>query len=193
MSVTLSLPDEQKYRKQKSRIWLSEVDSRGIAVDPRFIEAAYRKESEFFRYRTDKLKDEAVVANLAEEAVYCASRAAKKEPLRDVSGYLFKVFCNLADKEIARSPQTISYEPQLLENFPKARMENGQQIIDHIQIREILDELDPDLRWAIRRRTLGFEVQEIAKAMNISADCLSTRMRRGLRQTLHRLLDSDLR
>jgi hypothetical protein len=60
------------------------------SVDPRFIEAAYRKEDEFFRYRADKTKDGAVVANLVEEAVYCASRAEKKEPLRDVAGYLFK-------------------------------------------------------------------------------------------------------
>lgn len=192
MSVTLSLPDEQRHRKPKSRIWLSQVDARGGSVDPRFIEAAYRKEDHFFRYRADKLKDEAVVANLVEEAVYCASRAEKNEPLRDVAGYLFRVFSNLADKEIARSSHTVNCGPHLLENFPKAPADNGQRIINQIQIREILDKLEPDLRWAITRRTLGYEVQEIAKAMNISADCLSTRMRRALKQTLHRLRSDDL-
>ena len=193
MSVTLSLPDEQKHRKRNSRIWLSAVDPRGIAVDPRFIETAYRKEDEFFRYRVDKLKDEAVVANLVEEAVYSASRAAKKEPLRDVAGYLFRVFSNLADKEIARAPQTVNCEPLLLENSSRAATENAQQIINQIQVREILDEMDPDLRWAIMRRTLGYEVQEIAKALNISPDCLSTRMLRGLKETLQRLLGDELR
>ena len=190
MSVTLSLPDEQQYWRPKSRIWLSKVDVRGAPVDPRFIDAAYRKEDHFFRYRADKLKDEAVVANLVEDAVYYASRAEKKEPLRDVAGYLFRVFSNLADKEIARSSHTINYG--LPENFPKAPADNGQGIINQIQIREILDRLEPDLRWAITRRTLGYEVREIAKAMNISADCLSTRMRRALKQTLHRLLSDDL-
>ena len=89
--------------KQAVRIWLHEVDPDGRRVDPRFIEAGYGKEQEFFRYRADKLKDEAVIANLAEEAVYRASRAKKTEPIRDIGGYLFRVFANLADREIARS------------------------------------------------------------------------------------------
>ena len=102
------------------------------------------------------------------------------------------MFSNLADKEIARVPRTIDCEPQTLENFSRARTENGEQIIKQIQVREILDELEPDVRWAIMRRTLGYEVQEIAAEMNISADCLSTRMRRAVKQTLRRLRGNDL-
>jgi DNA-directed RNA polymerase specialized sigma24 family protein len=190
MSVVLSVPDVHKHRKPKSRIWLKDVDSRGKAVDPRFIEAGYQKEDEFFRYRSDKLNDKAVVANLVEEAVYRASRAAKKQPLRDVGGYLFTVFSNLADREIARAPRTLNCEPKLLENMC-SRSEAGKHILDRIHIREILDQMPPDVRWAYLRRNFGFEVQEIAKEMNISADCLSTRMRRVL-QTLQRLLGDDV-
>ena len=65
--------------KQAVRIWLHEVDPDGRRVDPRFIEAGYGKEQQFFRYRADKLKDEAVIANLVERAVYRASRAKRTD------------------------------------------------------------------------------------------------------------------
>jgi DNA-directed RNA polymerase specialized sigma24 family protein len=192
MSVALNSPDVHKHRKPNSRIWLKDVDSRGKPVDPRFIEVGYKKEDEFFRYRSDILNDEAVIANLVEEAVYCASRATKKQPLRDAGGYLFTVFSNLADREIARAPRVLYYEPELLASVPRPDSQSGKKILDRIQIREILDQMAPDVRWAYLRRDFGFEIQDIAKELNISADCLSTRMRRAL-QALQRLLGDDVR
>jgi DNA-directed RNA polymerase specialized sigma24 family protein len=193
MSVASSLPDVHKHRKANSRIWLRDVDSRGKSVDPRFIEVGYQKEDDFFRYRSDKLNDEAVVANLVEEAVYRASRADKKEPIRDVGGYLFRVFSNLADREIARALHMFSCEAEVLANLPCPHTEAAKHILDRIEFRETLDQMPPDMRWAFVRRKFGFEVQEIAKEMNISPDCLSTRMRRALKQTLERLLGNDVR
>jgi DNA-directed RNA polymerase specialized sigma24 family protein len=184
MSVELSFSDEQTKRNPSSRIWLNDVDPDGRPVDLRFVEAGYRKEADFFRYRRDELKDEAVVANLAERAVYRASRANKKEPLRDVGGYLFTVFTSLADREIARSPRTVSCEAKSLANFSKARTDFSQGIVNQIRIREILDAIDPTISWAIKMRTLGYEVQEIANKIDISADCLSTRMRRAIKRLL---------
>ena len=181
MSAGLSSTDAQKYRKPNSRIYLKEVDEYGNVVDPGFIKAAYKKEDEFFRYRSDKLNDEAVVANLVEKAVYCASDAAKKAPVRDMGAYLFTIFANLADREIAHTLRTLNYEPGLIEQAFGPRSEPGRQILDRIRIREALDKVAPDIRWAIRRRACGYKVREIAKEMRISPDCLSARMRRALR------------
>ena len=177
--------------KQAVRIWLHEVDPDGRRVDPRFIEAGYGKEQEFFRYRADKLKDEAVIANLVEKAVYRASRAKRTEPISDIGGYLFRVFANLADREIARSPRIVSCEPVLADNLRRSRSQAGQQIIDRIQVREIFEAMEPALRWAVERYTLGYGLQEIANEMDVSADCLSKRIRRGLKYTLKRLLGDD--
>jgi len=191
MSATLFIPDKENNPKLSNRIWLNEVDPDGKLVDRRFIKAGYEKEKEFFRYRSDQLEDEAVIANLVEEAVYRASRATKKEPLKDVGGYLFRVFSNLADREIARNPRTVNCDRISLENLPHSRCEIAEHVINCIHVSEILDAMEPNLRWAIERRTLGYGVQEIANEMYVSADCLSTRMRRGLKQTLKRLLGDD--
>ena len=154
MLVALHFPDKENPQ-QSDRIWLKEVDADGRTVDPRFIEAGYRKENEFFRYRSDKLKDEAIIANLIEEAVYRASRANNQKPLRDVGGYLFKIFSRLADREIARSSRTVSCETGLLDNLRGSRSEKNLHVLNRIRIREILDAIEPDLRWAIERRILG--------------------------------------
>jgi DNA-directed RNA polymerase specialized sigma24 family protein len=192
MSVTLSLSGKRDQRNIISRICLKEVDPKGRRVDSRFIEAGYRKEKAFFRYRRDELKDEAVIANLIEKAVYCASRAKKKEPLDNVEAYLFTVFANLADREIARASQVVNIEPQLLQNLPSADLQAPQRIINRIEIEQLLGTMDQTLRWAIEMRTLGYELQEIAGMIDISADCLSTRIRRGLK-ILKRLLTQDAR
>jgi DNA-directed RNA polymerase specialized sigma24 family protein len=192
MSVTLSLSDKRNQRKFTNRIWLNNVDPDGRRVDSRFIEAGYRKEEAFFRYRRDELKDDAVVANLIEEAVYRASRARKKEPLDNLDAYLFTVFTNLADREIARTSQAVDIEPEMLQNLHGAGSEPARHIINRIEIERLLGAMDPTLRWAIEMRTLGYEVQEIAGMIDISPDCLSTRIRRGLK-ILKRLLSDDSR
>jgi hypothetical protein len=51
--------------------------------------------------------------------------------------------------------------------------------------------MEPALRWAVERYTLGNGLQEIANEMDVSADCLSKRIRRGLKYTLKRLLGDD--
>ena len=181
MSVALSLSDKHNHRKPSSRIWLNDIDPDGRRVDPRFIEAGYRKESAFFRYRHDELQDEAVAANLIEEAVYRASRARKREPLDDVDAYLFTVFANLVDREISRSPRTLNFEPQALQNLSNSGPETTRRIITRIEIEELLGTVDGTTREAIEMRSLGYEVQEIARLFNISADCLSTRIRRALK------------
>ncbi|HEX4231683.1 MAG TPA: hypothetical protein VHZ07_23645 [Bryobacteraceae bacterium] len=47
---------------------------------------------------------------------------------------------------------------------------------------QILKVMPPEDRWAWERRLAGFEVQEIAADLNISPDCLSTRMRRAAKE-----------
>jgi DNA-directed RNA polymerase specialized sigma24 family protein len=54
--------------------------------------------------------------------------------------------------------------------------------------REVLDAMDQETRWAWTRRLYGYEVQEIAAQLDISPDCLSTRLRRGIREAAEKLM-----
>ena len=79
----------------------------------------------------------------------------------------------------------------MADNLRRSRSQAGQQIIDRVQVREILEAIEPALRWAVERYTLGYGLQEIANEMDVSADCLSKRIRRGLKYALKRLLGDD--
>ena len=57
------------------------------------------------------------------------------------------------------------------------------EIEDQVYSRELLDVMrevmDDKTIWAWERRMLGYRLEEIAAELNVSADTLSTRLRRG--------------
>jgi DNA-directed RNA polymerase specialized sigma24 family protein len=166
--------------------WISPTDERGIPVDKEFAEAAYRKANHLRRYRSRELRDEAIRANLVETAVYKCSRAQREEPLGDIAGYLFLTFKRLVDEWIARD-QRIQHHPDVqLDRYNSPKPSFGD-LDAAVARREALDAMDAESRWAWERRLVGFQVQEIARELNITPDCLSTRLRRGMEQAAGRL------
>lgn len=165
--------------------WISPTDERGIPVDKRFADAAYRKANDLRRYRSRELRDDAIRANLVETAVYRCSRAEREEPLTDVAGYLFRTFKRLVDEWIVRDQRIQHHPDEQLDryNSPSSFVD----VEEAVARREALDAMDPESRWAWERRLVGFQVQEIARELNITPDCLSTRLRRGMEQAAGRL------
>ncbi|MBV9268594.1 MAG: sigma-70 family RNA polymerase sigma factor [Acidobacteriaceae bacterium] len=162
--------------------WIHPVDKEGFEVDPSFIEAAHQKARDLRAYRADELLDDAIRAELVEAAVYAASRARKENPVRDPKRYLFATFARLVDERISKDRLVRHQAPEELEQLPLASSCAPESIERRILCDEILHAMDPEDRWAWQRRVLGYEIREIAIELNITADCLSTRMRRALRQ-----------
>lgn len=167
--------------------WIRETDENGFEVDRRFVEAAHKRARDLRAYRARELPDEAVRAELVETAVYAASRAKRNEPVRDAKRYLVATFARLVDERIAKDRLLDHHSPDEIEQIPLASESAERNIERSIFCDEILTAMDAQDRWAWKRRVLGYEVQEIAEELNITADCLSTRMRRGLRQAARKL------
>jgi DNA-directed RNA polymerase specialized sigma24 family protein len=184
-SIDLGESDGETHR---SSLWVSPVDPDGNRVDPQFIDAAYAKAEDLLRYRAHDLRDDALRQELIEKAVHRASRAKKRDPVRDYAAYLFSVFARLADAEVGREKRFVAVDADCLENLAARRQERRLPVEEDIQQRQVLDAMEERTRWAWSRRLSGYEVQEIAAELNISADCLSTRMRRGLKAAAARLL-----
>jgi DNA-directed RNA polymerase specialized sigma24 family protein len=179
--------DESGRHRHRSSIWVNPVDAKGTSVDERFIDAAYDKADDLMRYRANELRDEALRLNLIERAVHRASRAKKREPVRDFAGYVYSVFTRLVDVEVSRERRLVLVDADCLEDFAARNGENSDDIDDDIQQDQILGAMDESTRLAWSRRLSGYEVQEIAAELNITPDCLSTRMRRGLRAATAKL------
>ena len=162
--------------------WIHPVDEEGFEVDPRFVEAAHQRARDLRTYRGGELLDDAVRAELVETAVYAASRARRDDPVRDPKRYVFTIFARLVDERIAKDRLLTHQAPEELEQLSVASPVGPPSIERRILCDEILDAMEPEDRWAWERRVLGYEVREIATELNVTADCLSTRMRRGLRE-----------
>jgi hypothetical protein len=163
--------------------WIPVVDESGAEVDKRFAEAAYEKIRDFRSYRSQELLDEAVRANLVEKAVYAASRAEKLEPVRDVKAYIFATFARLVDECIAKERETEHASPSELERLQVARDGPAQQqtkVEKAILQGQVLDAMVAEDRRIWERRLLGYRVHQIAADMNVSAKCISMRMRRAI-------------
>jgi DNA-directed RNA polymerase specialized sigma24 family protein len=166
--------------------WISPVDKEGFRADTAFVEAAYDKANDFRLYRWQELTDEAVRADLVEKAVYAASRAQRGDSVRDPKGYVFTAFTRLVDAHITRedvvTPAPASELEQLQIRSAPAKSTELPDLDRGILRGQILKVMPPEDRWAWERRLAGYEVQEIAADLNISPDCLSTRMRRAAKE-----------
>jgi RNA polymerase sigma factor (sigma-70 family) len=171
---------------QRVIFWIRPMDDDGFQADRAFVEAAYVKANELRLYRWRDLRDDAVRADLVNDAVYAASRAQKGTAVRDAKGYLFTVFTRLADAYIAKEKaltQAPSSELERLEKRAAHRTTAEMAKLDRAILRsQVLNVMPPAERQAWERRLTGYEVQEIAADLNISPDCLSTRMRRAARE-----------
>lgn len=166
--------------------WIRPVDNEGFRADKTFVEAAYLKANDFRLYRWRELTDEAVRADLVEKAVYAASRAQCGDSVRDPKGYVFTTFARLADAYIARENALTATPASELEQLQirstPAKLSEVDDLDRGILRGQILMVMPPEDRWAWERRLAGYEVQEIAADLNISPDCLSTRMRRAAKE-----------
>lgn len=180
--MSSSIPARHPPGKGSSFFWIHALDTKGNSIDEEIINAAYAKAVDFRLYRAYELTDEAVRADLVEDAVDAVSTAEKSGEFRDVTGYLISVFKRLVDLRIWRDSR---------ENSPLPSYLRGQSLVtsvpprieEQVYCREVLDVMkevmDEETLWAWERKLFGYKLEEIASDLNVSADRLSTRLRRA--------------
>jgi RNA polymerase sigma factor (sigma-70 family) len=170
-------------------LWVAPIDSQGFPADPLFLQAAERIGDDFVGYRASDLADPSRALELAERAVYLASRAQKKRPVEDAVAYLFRTFTNLVDREIDRGRRFVSLDDDLLRTIGRRQAgEPEAEIEKSIRWREALESVDPEMRKVLWWLYWGFTVNEIAAALGISPNTLSQRISRT-RKHLKKILD----
>lgn len=180
--------DERQNGKHQEYEHQPFIVDNGCKVDVRFAQAAYQKARDLRRYRGDKLQDEAVRAGLVEKAVYAASRAGKSVPILDAKAYVFTTFARLVDEYIAKDDRLNIQTTERLEELPVRVLQSRfDSLEDRVYRREVLDAMRPEDRQLWEKRMLGYEIEEMAKDLGVTSDCLSARARRGLEYALRKL------
>jgi DNA-directed RNA polymerase specialized sigma24 family protein len=167
-------------------LWISPVDDENVPVDPVFLDAAYQIGIDFFLYRARELNDPARIPELVERAVHSASRARKRQPVRDPLGYLWCTFTRLVEHELSRARR---FEP-LIEQAAVgcSRSSNPEtELQQSLEWREILDQVDPTMRWVLWQLLWGYSIKEIAGRLGVKPDTLSKRLSRTREQLQRKL------
>jgi DNA-directed RNA polymerase specialized sigma24 family protein len=177
--------------RERIFFWIRPADDDGFHADQIFARAAYSKAQDLQSYRSRELTDDAIRADLVERAVYSASRTRSEDSVRDPNAYIFTIFARLIDEQILRDIAITAAEDSDLDRLHRSLARSNPEAFDSpdgkILLAQILDAMPHDDRAAWKLRLLGYEVQEIANELSISANCLSTRLRRGVAEAVRRL------
>jgi RNA polymerase sigma factor (sigma-70 family) len=96
-------------------------------------------------------------------------------------GYWTSVYRRILDKFLARKKRLVPADDSFLEAL--ANTEGPESFEDATNDRQkFLKAMDPDTRWICQWRLQGYSMQEIAKELKITPDCLSVRYTLGLKK-----------
>ena len=168
--------------RPERRIWIGPADEEGSPIDPRLEEAAYALEQIALAYRRDELGDEACASALLEAAVQIGSRAGPRARIDSPSAYLRKIFVRLVDAEIDKRCRLVSIEAvEIDERFPATdgRIEDIER---SLLIETLLDRMDARTLQIVEARMIGMSMEEIARALGVTPNCVSQRLKRGLKR-----------
>ena len=176
----------------EERFWIPPVDDRGNRVDPVFVQAAYALGGLFFRYRKFDLEDDSRRAELIEQAVFRASRAEKSAPVVDPKAYVFKIFARLLDKQVVRERSLDGPAVEEVEELLGGdESEFASSLDDYIWRQQLWSRLSPEMRSVLRRRAMGYRVDEIARSLGVTANTLSRRIGREAERLAKSLRDGE--
>jgi DNA-directed RNA polymerase specialized sigma24 family protein len=173
-------------------LWISPVDDEKIPADPVFLDAAQRIGIDFFLYRARELNDPSRTSELIERAVHCASRAQKKQPVRDPAGYLWCTFTRLVERELSRARRFEPLTEETVYSVNPSSFENPQAELDRsLEWQETLDQVDPEMRWVLWQMVWGYSVKEIAERLGVKPATLYKRLSRARKELQKKRIDSN--
>jgi DNA-directed RNA polymerase specialized sigma24 family protein len=174
------------YGPSRYTLWIAGRDESGAAVDPAFIDAAYRLAPRMFSYRQEEIRCESVTATLIQSSVNAASRAAHGGAVENPFGYLLTVFMRKVDRFLSRSQTEVTVADDFLEDA--ANREEREKTVETFLNNRLLAEkalslMPPDVQELCDLHIIhGLPMAEIAKMKGEPINRLAVRLSRGLKR-----------
>src|SRR5438093_12862145 len=80
------------------RFWFNEKDKNGQPLDKNVLQTAERIAPVLTRYRHQEIDCESTCNDMLQEAVEAASRAARRNPIANLAGYIASIYKHIVDK-----------------------------------------------------------------------------------------------
>jgi RNA polymerase sigma factor (sigma-70 family) len=166
------------------RFWLFKKDRKGRPIDKAILKIAEEIGPDLAPYGQKEVDGESTSKGILQSADEAASQAKLNSKIGNPHGYLTSVYKHIVDKFLARKKKIVPVDDSFLEVLANTEGPESFEdaIHDRLLVEKTLKAMDPDTRRICQWRLQGYSMQEIAKELKITPDCLSVRYTRGLKK-----------
>ena len=172
------------------RFWFNDKDRSGQPLDKNVLETAEKIAPVLSRYRHQEIDCESTCNDMLQEAVEAASKATRKNPIVNLAGYLARIYKHIVDNSLERKNKLIPVDDEFLETLANA--EHAPSFEEWMHNRLVLEKLmksvDRETRLIWSWRIAGYSESEIAKRLGTTANNVSMRVTRRLREAAKDLI-----
>ena len=172
------------------RFWFNDKDSNGQPLDKNVLKTAEQIAPVLTRYRHQEIDCDSTCNDMLQEAVEAASRATRKNPIANLAGYLARIYKHIVDNFLERKNKLIPVDDDFLETLANAQHAPSfeEWMHNRLVLEKIVKSLDRETRLIWGWRIAGYSESEIAKRLGTTANTVSMRVTRGLKEAAKDLL-----
>jgi RNA polymerase sigma factor (sigma-70 family) len=170
--------------------WIYNKDDKGRPLDENIVKAAEEVTPTLTRYRYKEIGCESMINSMLQSAVEAASKAVHKNPIMNPAGYVVSVYERIVDRWVEREKRVVCVDDAFLEHLANGTntVSFEELIHDQLVLRKLIDNMDPDTRQIFIWRMQGYSVNEIAKELSVTPNCVSVRHTRGVKKAIKKVL-----
>jgi RNA polymerase sigma factor (sigma-70 family) len=175
------------------RFWIHNEDGNGRPLDENILRAAEEAAPTLARYRAHEIRCESTINAMLQSAVEAASKAKHDRAVDNPIGYLTFAYKRIVDRFLNRRRRLVPVDDTFLEDLVNASETNSfeERIHNRLLLEKLLDSMDVETRRICNLISQGYSMNEIAKQLHISANCLSKRYGRGLEKAIKKTFETD--
>jgi RNA polymerase sigma factor (sigma-70 family) len=164
--------------------WIHDKDAKGRPLDEHIVKAAEEVKPALTRYRSKEIGCESMINTILQSAVEAAAKATHKNPIMNPVGYLVSVYQRLVDRILEREGRVISVDDAFLESLAnRGKVVSFEEVIhNQLVLQKLMEAMDPETRQVFIWRLQGYSVNEIAKELGVTPNCVSVRFTRGTKK-----------
>lgn len=172
------------------RFWFNDKDSNGQPLDKNVLETAEKIAPVLTRYRHQEIDCESTCNDMLQEAVEAASRATQRNPVTNLAGYLARIYKHIVDNFLERKNKLIPVDDDFLETLANAQHAPSfeEWMHNRLVLEKLMKSVDRETRLIWGWRIAGYSESEIAKRLGTTANTVSMRVTRGIREAAKNLL-----
>ena len=172
------------------RFWFHDKDRNGQPLDKSVLKTAEEIAPALTNYRYEEIDSKSTCNDMMQEAVEAASRATRRHPIRNLAGYIARIYKHIVDNNLDHKNKVVPVDDDFLETLVNAQYAPSfeEWMHNRLDLGKLEESIDPETRRIWDWRKEGYTQSEIAKQLGTTENAISMRLIRAFREAARDLL-----